>query len=131
MTSALCGWFEGLSAKPKTTESTDHSGAFDKQHLKRSWSNNEHGQVEKEGFKIRQREITEPVNQTDTNKHLGILQSRQTEHTNINKELTTALISRMKEILKAHLNNENLTMAICTYVIPSLTYSWIIIQWNL
>lgn len=79
--------------------------------------------MEKEGFKTRQREITEPVNQTDTNKHLGILQSRQTEHTNINKELTTALISRMKEILKAHLNNENLTMAICTYVIASLTYS--------
>ena len=65
------------------------------------------GKVELKGFKHDKK-----IYETDTYKHLGILQSRQIQHTKIKKQLTTALTTRLQKILKTQLNSKNIRHSI-------------------
>jgi hypothetical protein len=88
------------------------------------------GKVELEGFETRQCDIIEPMNETDTYKYPGILKCKQIQHTKIKKQLTTALTSRLKKILKTHLNSKNPMKAIDKYITPPLIYSYGITSWS-
>ena len=73
---------------PKETESTyQNSGTFETD-LKMEFGsekcptlNIRRGKVELEGFETWQGNIIEPMNEIDTYKYIGILQSRQFQHT--------------------------------------------------
>ena len=51
------------------------------------------GKVELEGFETWQGDIIEPMNEADTYKYIGILQSRQFQHTKIKKQVTPSMTS--------------------------------------
>jgi hypothetical protein len=51
------------------------------------------GKIELEGFETWQGYIIEPINETNTYKYIGILQSRQFQHTKNKKQVTPAMSS--------------------------------------
>lgn len=55
--------------------------------------NTRRGKVELEEFETWQGDIIEPMNETDTYKYIGILQSRQLQHTKNKKQITPAMTS--------------------------------------
>lgn len=63
-------------------------------------------------------------------KYLGMMQSKKTEHSKIKDEITKNFSTRLKKLMKTHLNSRNLTKAINTFAIPILTYSFGIINWS-
>ena len=65
---------------------------------------------------IKQGERVDPTDETYKYKYLGILKSREFEHTNIKIQLTTELTSRLQKILKTHLISENLKETMSTHV---------------
>ena len=68
------------------------------------------------GFETRKREIVESVDNNDIYKYLGIelLQSTIFQLTKIEKHLKSALTSRLQNITKSYLNNEDLKKSINT-----------------
>jgi hypothetical protein len=85
---------------PKRSESSyQNSGTFETD-IKREFCsekcpalNIRRGKVELEGFETWQGHILEPMNETVTYKYIGILQSRQFQHTKNKKQVTPAMTS--------------------------------------
>lgn len=63
-------------------------------------------------------------------KYLGMQQHKMIDHTHIKEYLTNEFVKRLKSVLKSALNSRNITMAINTYVIPTITYSLGTIKWS-
>ncbi|KAI5738427.1 hypothetical protein M8J77_006974 [Diaphorina citri] len=63
-------------------------------------------------------------------KYLGIKQYLNINHSQIKRELTNQYKSRLKKILNTGLKSKHLFMAINTYCVPILTYSFGLIKWS-
>lgn len=83
-----------------------------------------------DGFTCESGEIILGMEEEETYKYLGFLQSRKLEHKQIKDRLTKQFISRVTKIVKTKLNGKNLVKAINTYAIPVLSYSFGVIKWN-
>ena len=63
-------------------------------------------------------------------KYLGILESSDFHMKKIKITATKEYISQVRKILKAQLSAHNTMMAICTYAVPVMRYTFGIIKWN-
>lgn len=75
-------------------------------------------------------EVIEGMEDDETYKYLGFLQSKVLEHQLIKTKLQKQFKSRVRRLLKTKLNSKNLCKAINTYAIPVLTYSFGVIKWR-
>lgn len=83
-----------------------------------------------DGFTCESGEIVLGMEEEETYKYLGFLQSRKLEHRQIKDRLTKQFISRVTKIVKTKLNGKNMVKAINTYAIPVLSYSFGVIKWT-
>lgn len=88
------------------------------------------GSVELQPYESTHGHNIEPMNETETYKYLGLLQSKRTEHTEIKKQLTEEFGRRIRDVLGTKLNTKHIVKAINTYVIPTLIYSFGTIKWT-
>lgn len=88
------------------------------------------GNIELKGFETEDGESIEPMDETDTYKYLGILQSKRIQHTQVKNKLISQFKKRLKTILETKLNTRNIVKAINTFAIPILTYSFGTVHWN-
>lgn len=63
-------------------------------------------------------------------KYLGVLQTNKVEHKHIKEMLIKELMNRLHSILRTKLKSRNIVMALNTYVIPAISYSFGIINWS-
>ncbi|KAL1446381.1 hypothetical protein WDU94_013936 [Cyamophila willieti] len=71
------------------------------------------------------------VDETQLYKYLGIKQYLNINHTEIKKEIREEYRRRVNAILKTGLNSKHLIMAVNSYCVPVLTYSFGLIKWTL
>lgn len=72
----------------------------------------------------------ESLQEGDTYKYLGFLQSRYINHTDTKTQITQKYKNRLTHILKTYLNSKHTFRAINTYAVPILTYTFGIIHWT-
>lgn len=66
----------------------------------------------------------------ETYKYLGFLQSRRLEHQQIKDRITKQFVARVTKLVRTKLSGKNLVKALNTYAIPVLTYSFGVIKWT-
>lgn len=88
------------------------------------------GKHEQIGFTLENGDTVKALDETDTYKYLGYHQAQHIEHKHTKTQLKQQFASRIRQILKTHLNGKNTTKAINTYAIPILTYSFGVIKWT-
>lgn len=86
--------------------------------------------IASENIEIGTQGIIESMTVTETYKYLGVKQNTRIDMKNVKAHLTETFKNRITDILKTHLNSKNITKAINTYAIPTLTYSFGIINWT-
>lgn len=74
--------------------------------------------------------LIESMTVEETYKYLGIRQSTQIDKANVKKNLIKTFTERTTQIFRTQLNSKNLSKAINTYAIPTLTYSFGVISWT-
>lgn len=86
--------------------------------------------AEASAFTCESGDIILGMEEEETYKYLGFLQSRKLEHKQIKDRLTKQFFSRSLKIIKTKLNGKNMVKAINTYAIPVLSYSFGVIKWT-
>ena len=66
-----------------------------------------------------------------TYKYLGIEQNYEIKRKEMKHRVKDEYFTRIKKILKTELNSKNIIEAINTLAVPSLTYSFPILDWNI
>lgn len=87
----------------------------------------------KKGRVLRTMETVEDIKVLDSDnyyKYLGFQQNPGLEHTRIKSELKQKYVQRVTKLLNTKLNSRNLTVAINTWAVPILGYSFGIIKWS-
>ena len=69
------------------------------------------------------------IEQESVYKYLGIEETETIEHKKMKEKITTEYIRRVKMILKSQLNSKNKIQAINSLAIPTISYSFGIIDW--
>ncbi|CAH2094088.1 unnamed protein product [Euphydryas editha] len=81
-------------------------------------------------YEMQTGEIIQSLEEKDTYKYLGYIQNKQIQHKEIKLKLTKQFKHRLNSILNTQLHAKNTIKAINTYAIPTLTYSFGIINWT-
>jgi hypothetical protein len=82
------------------------------------------GKLEMISFMTENENTMEAMNEDDTYKYLGHMQTKQMKHTQMKQKLGDEYLNRTKSISKTKLNGKNTMKAINTYVTPSI-YRWL------
>lgn len=72
----------------------------------------------------------EQMSPEETYKYLGIQQNNRIDHTQLKKEFRAKYKQRLSKLLHTKLNARNMIIAINTYAVPSLTYSFGILKYS-
>lgn len=83
-----------------------------------------------ESIQLRDNVVISALREGETYRYLGCQQSRRIQHKQIKQHLTDEFTTRLKAILRTHLDSQNLVKAVNTYAIPVLTYSFGVIHWT-
>jgi hypothetical protein len=88
------------------------------------------GKLEMRNFTTEDNVSMEAMNEEDTYRYLGHMQSKQIKHAQMKRKLGEEYLNRTKSILKTKLNGKNTIKAINTYATPVLTFSLGIVKWT-
>lgn len=75
-------------------------------------------------------EVLDAMQSTETYKYLGFQQNTRINHTRTKKELTEKFKDRVTAIVRSYLSSKSMFIAINTYAIPVISYSFGIIRWS-
>lgn len=86
--------------------------------------------ISNEGIRTNDNQLIESLAESEHYKYLGFMQLKGIKQTEIKEALRKKFGNRLRSILRTQLNTRNKTIAINTYAIPILIYSFGIISWT-